>query len=334
MLGRDVDLERRLRETREADLANYAEAVALVFATEMAQLDLLQEQHGYDLKTAELAFGYSLGELVALAASGILVGEEALRVPIAMASDCATLARDVTMGVLFSRELPIDENLVDQLCDEITAGGDGVIDVSAVLSPNSMLLLGQGTTIEQFRSRMKDAFPARVHLRVNDSRWPPLHTPIVRQKNVPDRAAVMIQSMQVSDATPEPPVLSLVTGQAVSGGPVAVRKLLRDWVDHRQRLWDAVCGVLHAPVQTVVHIGPEPNVIPATFSPPRRERPAAPVPQRPVGLRRPRPRPNRRPPLALLPPPHQRRPAPRAADQTSCAGGLVAGECAFLKEGH
>ena len=170
------------------------------------------------------------------------------------------------MGVLFSRELPIDERTVDELCDTITQQGQGVIAVSAVLSPNSMLLLGQGTTIERFKQAMPEAFPTRVHLRLNDSKWPPLHTPIVRQRQIPDRSAVMIQSMSVTTAGSQTPVLSLVTGQRVQGDPLTLRPLLRNWVDHRQRLWDAVCGVLTSSVQTVVHVGPAPNVIPATFN--------------------------------------------------------------------
>ncbi|MCA9238497.1 MAG: hypothetical protein KDA44_23660, partial [Planctomycetales bacterium] len=45
----------------------------------------------------------------------------------------------------------------------------------------------------------------------------------------------------------------------------AARDTLRDWVDCPQRLWDAVCDVLAGGVQQVIHVGPEPNVIPATF---------------------------------------------------------------------
>ena len=264
VVGTDVDLEERVVKGCEAELDCYSEAIALVFAVETAQIEMLREVHGVDSNSAELSFGYSLGELVALAASGVLDGDEVVRVPLAMAPDCAALADNVTMGVLFSREHPIDEGLVDRLCDELSVGGEQ-ISVSAVLSPNSLLLLGQGRTIEHFRSRMADAFPSRVHLRLNDARWPPLHTPIVRQKHVPDRSAVMIQSIPIHADRISPPVISLVNGQPVPPDPVAIRGLLRDWVDHRQRLWDVVCGVLHSSVQTVVHVGPAPNVIPATF---------------------------------------------------------------------
>ncbi|HYO25782.1 MAG TPA: hypothetical protein VEQ85_12645, partial [Lacipirellulaceae bacterium] len=44
------------------------------------------------------------------------------------------------------------------------------------------------------------------------------------------------------------------------------RELLRRWVDQPQRLWDAVCETLAADVKTVVHVGPDPNLVPATFT--------------------------------------------------------------------
>lgn len=265
VLQRRVDLVKRVETGSEASLAEYAESVALVFAIELAQIDMLAEVHGVEPADASLSFGYSLGELVALAASGVLRAEQAMHVPLAMATDSAKLAKDITMGVLFSRALPIEEHLVDKLCDEICLAGE-VIGVSAVLSPNSLLLLGQGSAMERFRGELAEAFPDRVHLRLNDSRWPPLHTPIVRQQWIPDRASVMIQRMSITGDAAAPPVVSLVTGKPAPKNSVALRELLRDWVDHRQRLWDVVCCVLHSPVRMVVHVGPEPNVIPATFT--------------------------------------------------------------------
>ena len=56
VLGRPVELVARVKRQQEASLADYAEAVALVFATEMAQMDLLSEHHGCTTDTAELVF--------------------------------------------------------------------------------------------------------------------------------------------------------------------------------------------------------------------------------------------------------------------------------------
>ena len=70
--------------------------------------------------------------------------------------------------------------------------------------------------------------------------------------------------MQGGFQPPCPPVLSLVTGER-SYDDYHARDILRDWVDHPQRLWDAVYETLASGVTTVIHVGPGPNVIPATF---------------------------------------------------------------------
>jgi [acyl-carrier-protein] S-malonyltransferase len=59
--------------------------------------------------------------------------------------------------------------------------------------------------------------------------------------------------------------VSLVTGKR-SYDDTSARDLLRRWIDQPQRLWDAVCETLAADVKTIIHVGPAPNMIPATFT--------------------------------------------------------------------
>ncbi|MGI9427229.1 MAG: hypothetical protein ACR2NM_01130 [Bythopirellula sp.] len=259
-----VDLIARVQQHSEPELAHYAESIALVVAAEVAQIRLLREVHQTDTAHAQLAFGYSLGELTAISFGGVFPVDQMIRVPLTMAADSLALARDTRMGVLFSRGPTIDEKEVELLCLQITSEGKGTIGISAVLSPNTYLLMGQQDTVQRFRDAMHDLLPQRAHLRINDNRWPPLHTPIVRQKNIADRASVMMETLQGCFAPPSPPVLSLVTG-AISYDDHSARDILRKWVDHPQRLWDAVDETLDLGVETILHVGPEPNVIPATF---------------------------------------------------------------------
>src|SRR5262249_14764199 len=63
---------------------------------------------------------------------------------------------------------------------------------------------------------------------------------------------------------PPIPILSSVTGKP-SYTPDTARELLHQWVDHPQQLWEQVLGVLSAKIDTVIHVGPEPNLIGATF---------------------------------------------------------------------
>jgi [acyl-carrier-protein] S-malonyltransferase len=264
VIRRPVDLVDRVRRREETNLETYAEAVALTVAVELAHLRLLEQFFGVAYAKAKLAYGYSLGEISALAASGLFDMAESLKVPLAMAGDAAELAHDATLGVLFSRGPAIDVAKVDHLCLEINAEGDGVIGVSSYLAPNSLLLIGQGTTLDRFQRRMPEQFPQRLYLRKNEHRWPPMHTPIVWQRSIRDRAATLMHTVRLKHAAPIPAVFSLVTAN-ISYDELNTRKILTDWVDHPQHLWDAVCETLVLNISTVVHVGAEPNLIPATF---------------------------------------------------------------------
>jgi [acyl-carrier-protein] S-malonyltransferase len=263
VVRRPVDLVRIVETADEPGLDRYAEAIALIVAAEAAQLRLLRELHGVDYTLAKLAFGYSLGEMMAVCSAGGFKAEELVRVPLAMADDCAELARDAEMGVLFSRGEIIAEADVKRLCLEISRQGRGTIGVSAVLSPNSYLLIGQGYSVDHFKERMAEALPS-AHLRINEHRWPPMHTPIVRQRHVPDRAGVLMERLTPGTFPLKPPVVSLVTGKR-SYDVHTAREVLRQWIDHPQRLWDAVCETFASGATTVLHIGPAPNLVPATF---------------------------------------------------------------------
>ncbi len=265
IIGGPVDLIETVSRREEPGLDRYAEAVTLIVAADLAQVELLEEFHGVRFREAKLAFGYSLGELSAVACAGVFSMAEVLSVPVAMANDCAALANNVTMGVLFSRGPAIDELDVNRLCRLITSEGHGTIAVSSILTPNTYLLLGQNDTITRFKAEMHKFLPDPAHVKLNPERWPPLHTPIARQRHIPDRAAVMMEVMRGGLQPPCPPVLSLVTGER-SYDDYHVRDVLRDWIDHPQRLWDAIYETLATGISTVIHVGPGPNVIPATFT--------------------------------------------------------------------
>ncbi|HEX4416183.1 MAG TPA: hypothetical protein VH107_21300 [Lacipirellulaceae bacterium] len=265
IVNRPVDLVRIVEAGDEPGLDRYAEAISLIVAADLAQVDLLEEFHGVRFREAKLAYGYSLGELSAVACAGVFSLADVLSVPVTMAADCAALASNVTMGILFSRGAAIDEQDVNRLCRLITSEGHGTIAISSVITPNTYLLLGQNETIDRFKAEMHKVLPDPAHVKINPDRWPPLHTPIVRQKAIPDRAAVMMDAMPGGLQPPCPPVLSLVTGER-SYDDYHARDILRDWVDHPQRLWNAVYETLSTGITTLIHVGPAPNLIPATFT--------------------------------------------------------------------
>ncbi len=262
--GRHVDLVARVQEQRETSLATYNEAIALVVATSMAQLEMLQSCFDVNWRGVKFTFGFSLGEISALIAGGVFSMEDAIRVPLELAEDCVALSSDTTLGVLFSRHGTIPIPAALKLCEQISQEGNGVMGISAVLAPNSLLLIGQGSTLNRFTDRMHDLCEERLHLRRNQHIWPPLHTPITWQRAITNRSELGMQTIPGGFLPPSPPVFSLVTGK-ISYADWNARQTLGDWVDRTQRLWDAVEYSLTEGITRVIHVGPAPNIIPSTY---------------------------------------------------------------------
>jgi len=267
-IRREGDLAAHIRAGPRPGLDSFAEDVATIVAMELAQLAILDECFGVGAKGARVSFGYSIGELAALVFGGVFALDQLLPIPLALAPDCAELAADLTMGVLFTRGPALPLDAVERLCRVISGEGQGLIGPSAFLSPNTALILGQGDTLDRLDAR-KGELPvprgAKVMLRRNANRWPPLHSPLVWQRSIPNRAAMALYRAGGGLARPTPPILSCVTG-GESYDVDETREVLTDWTDHPQRLWDVIDRTLALGVEAVIHVGPRPNLIPATFA--------------------------------------------------------------------
>lgn len=263
-LKRPIDLVRRVRDQLPTTLDSFAEDASNIVAMEMAQLRILEEIFEVPVRQARLSLGYSVGELPALALGGVFEIEQLSKVLLALATDCAELANDVTMGVVFTKGPGLNFEDVRRLCLKVTSEGKGMIAPSTHLAPNACLVLGQGSTLSRFIEALPDFFPERVMVRRNQHKWPPLHTPLVWQRSVPNRTGVMLSELKGGFQPPSPPVISCVTGKA-NYNDYNSRDLLNRWVDHPQLLWDALYELIASGVELVIHLGPDPNLIPATF---------------------------------------------------------------------
>ncbi len=262
--GRPVDLIDRVRRREETSLETYDEAVSLIMAVEQAQVQLLRDMFQVDYAKAAMTYGYSLGEISALVASGVLAMSDALRIPLSLVPDCLALSPGVTLGILFSRRAVLPMHDINRLCLQINHQGRGVMGITAYLAPNSVLLMGQTDTPARFKEQMIAEIDPTAHLRMHGGDWPPLHTPILWERCIPNRAATMMHTLPGGFTKPVPNVLSLVTGK-FSYNDYNAREIIHRWIDHPQRLWDAVYETLDRGVERVVHVGPEPNIIPGTF---------------------------------------------------------------------
>jgi len=265
VMNSSVDLVQRVRLEKEPSLKEYHESIALIVAVELAQIDILKTFFDISLVNANMMYGFSLGELSALTAGGVLTVADTLKIPLMMSKDAADLADNVTLCILFSRSgKRIPRKNVHRLCEEINAEGDGVIGVSTYLAPNSMLLIGQKDTVDRLKERKAEITTERISVRINEGQWPPLHTPIVWQRNITNRAQFLMHTIQSGFTTPSTPLFSLATGDFSYDGDTT-REVIAQWIDKPQQLWEAIDATLARGVETVIHVGPQPNIIPATF---------------------------------------------------------------------
>ncbi len=262
--GCTTDLVELVRQALEPTLDSYTETNAIILAMEMAEVRLLEQFFGIRYQSARVAYGYSAGELAALVAGGVMELGEAIKMPYPLAQDCVEMAAQATLAVLFSRgdKLPLDD--VHRHCVRINQEGRGVMGVSAYLSPNSLILVGQGDTLDRFDRRIAEAVPMRLLLRRSENRWPPLHTSITWERNLPNRFGVRLHTMLGALTSPKPEVFSMVTGQC-SYTDYNAREILQRWIDQPQRLWDAVEKTLSMGIKTIIHVGAQPSIIRATF---------------------------------------------------------------------
>jgi [acyl-carrier-protein] S-malonyltransferase len=263
-LEQPVDLVSAAREGIDLAETRYGEAVAFILAVEFAHFAILREIHGLATEKCRVAFGYSLGEIGALVCGGLLPKESAYEIPLRVANDCHALMADSRLAIVFSKKSTIPSLAIGQLCLDITRETGETIAVSSQLAPNTLLVIGQGESLRELAKRLKEMRREGMVMRLKDNRFPPLHTPIMWQRHLTDQASLMLQKVAFADQPPAPPVFSMATGR-VDYTPYNAREHLRQWMDHPQRLWDAIDFTLSHGVDTVIHIGPDPNLIPATY---------------------------------------------------------------------
>ncbi len=261
--GRPVDLEARILAHETSSLSTFVEDAGTIVGMEVAQYQLLEQVFDIPVHQARLTFGHSIGELSSLLLGGVYEMEQLLPVPLGLAEDCADLTADTTIGLLSTaRAMSLEK--VRRLCLWISSRGHGLIGPSTYLSPYQVILLGQGDTLDLLEREIPNHLPGGATLRRRPNRFPPMHTPLVWQRNVPNRTALALYHIAGGERKPTPSVVSCTTGVA-NYDEFNSRGILADWTDHPQRLWEAMKHTLSSGVELVIHVGPEPRLLPAGF---------------------------------------------------------------------
>jgi [acyl-carrier-protein] S-malonyltransferase len=264
VLGKKVDLAARVLAHEASTLESFVEDIGAIVGMELAQVEILEKIFDIPVRQARLTFGHSIGELSALVMAGVYQLEQLLPVPLGLATDCAELTPGTTIGILSVHGGTLHIEDVEHLCEAISRRGHGLIGPSTYLSPYQVLLLGQADTLNLLEEEMKAFLPAGTFLRRRPNHWPPLHTPLVWERNIPNRTAMAMHHIGGGDKKPLPSIVSCTTGLA-SYDEWNSRATLAEWTDHPQRLWDVMENTLASGAEMVIHVGPEPKLLATGF---------------------------------------------------------------------
>ena len=262
--GTKVDLAARVLAGEPSTLETFVHDIGTIVAMELAQIRLLEEFFDVPVPQARLSFGHSIGELSALVAGACTRWSSSCRSrwpwrPTAPNSPPTQLWEFSRSRGLLSRSRTCSIS-----ARQSAAGDKGLIGPSTYLSPYQVLLLGQGNTLDPLEHEMREYLPAGVTLRRKPNHWPPLHTPLVWERNIPNRTAMMMYHTAGGQHKPTPNVVSCTTGLA-NYDEWNSRAILADWTDHPQRLWDAMEYTLASGAELVIHVGPEPKLLTTCF---------------------------------------------------------------------
>ena len=265
VLGKKVDLAARILAREPSTLDTFVHDIGTIVGMELAQIRLLEEFFDVPVPQARLSFGHSIGELSALVVGRHVHDGAASADPAGPGDRLRRADRQHHPGdSLDPGRPPLQIEDVQHLCSTISSRGEGLIGPSTYLSPYQVLLLGQGNTLDLLEHEMREYLPAGVTLRRKPNHWPPLHTPLVWERNIPNRTAMMMYHTAGGQHKPTPNVVSCTTGLA-NYDEWNSRAILADWTDHPQRLWDAMEYTLASGAELVIHVGPEPKLLTTCF---------------------------------------------------------------------
>ena len=261
---RTVDLSARVAAREPTSLDTFVEDTATIVAMELAQVRLLEEVFEVPVREARLSFGHSIGELSALVLGGVYEMEQLLPIPLSLAHDCADLTADTTMGILSSPSGTLEPERVQRLCSAISSRGPGWSGRRPTSRRTRCCCSARATRSTCSRPRCGTTCPrpsrcgaGPITGRRCTRPWSGSGaSPTARRwRSITPAAAISSRSRTV---------VSCTTGRA-NYDEWNSREILTEWTDHPQRLWDAIEHTLGSGVDLVIHVGPEPKLIPTTF---------------------------------------------------------------------
>jgi [acyl-carrier-protein] S-malonyltransferase len=232
-------------EGPEAELNDTLNTQAAIFVTSIAALEALKAAN-YRAKPKYVA-GHSLGEYSAYVAAGILSFEDGLRL-VRERGRLMKKAGELNPGGM-AAILKLDHEIVAQICQEVSAEGNGLLQVANYNSPGQIVISGHNTAVDRgielaLAAKAKRAIKLPVSIAA--------HSELMRVIANEFRAAINQTPLNL----PEISIVANITAAPLDS-LAAIRAEMEGQLTASVRWTDSVLWMVNQGVSKFIEVGPK-----------------------------------------------------------------------------
>lgn len=241
-------LSRLCFEGPEADLNDTINTQAAIFVTSIAALQALRAA-GYEV-TPKYVAGHSLGEFSAYVAAGALSFADGLRL-VRERGRLMKKAGELNPGGM-AAVLKLDDETVAKICQDVTAAGEGLLQVANYNSPGQVVISGHNAAVDK---GIELALAAKARRAVKLPVSIAAHSELMRVVADEFREAINNTPLNL----PETPIVANITGEPLTT-LADIRTEMERQLTSSVRWTDSILWMVHHGITEFVEIGPK-NVL-------------------------------------------------------------------------
>jgi [acyl-carrier-protein] S-malonyltransferase len=232
-------------EGPENELNDTINTQAAIFVTSIAALEALKAA-GYEVRSTYVA-GHSLGEYSAYAAAGVLSFEDGLRL-VRERGRLMKKAGEMNPGSM-AAILKLDDEIVAQICQEISAEGNGLLQVANYNSPGQIVISGHSAAVDR---GIELALAAKAKRAVKLPVSIGAHSELMRVVADEFRAAINQTPLNL----PEIPIVANITAAPLDSLE-AIRVEMEGQLTASVRWTDSILWMVNQGVTKFIEVGPK-----------------------------------------------------------------------------
>jgi [acyl-carrier-protein] S-malonyltransferase len=232
-------------EGPENELNDTINTQAAIFVTSIAALEALKAA-GYEVRSTYVA-GHSLGEYSAYAAAGVLSFEDGLRL-VRERGRLMKKAGEMNPGSM-AAILKLDDEIVAQICQEISAEGNGLLQVANYNSPGQIVISGHSAAVDR---GIELALAAKAKRAVKLPVSIGAHSELMRVVADEFRAAINQTPLNL----PEIPIVANITAAPLDSLE-AIRAEMEGQLTASVRWTDSILWMVNQGVTKFIEVGPK-----------------------------------------------------------------------------